>query len=309
MRFLTWCGRRDSLRIAPLINTAARFSVKVEPVYCNGLLDKVTSLSRYLDCIDDEEWVLCSDGYDCLYMQGEEEIQRRILQFGSNIIFSGQATGDHHLDYVVEACKNKNLSGPYPMLNSGVIAGRCGDLQAMLTEIRHWKISDIEQEFLVRRDGLGFVNDQTLFGKFLALHPSIVHVDSAASVSWTSAYENELVDEAIRHRSLEIRNPMTNECPCLLHLPCTSPGVYLQFLDVYSALGHQLSGDVVEIVRLERLCDQQSKVGIQATNILKTLRQTHGFQSFRARQYSRHYYRRCRILLSRLLRRIVPKEV
>jgi hypothetical protein len=309
MRFLTWCGRGESLRVAPLLRSAARFGITVEIVCCSGLIDKLASLNRSLRSIDDDEWVLCSDGYDCIYLNDEQEIVKRLSSFPSRIVFSGQSTEDHHLDYVVGVCKERKPTGFYPILNSGIIAGRCGNLKSMLSEILQWRLGDIEREFSLRRAGVGCVNDQTLFGRFFALNPTEVDVDSKAVVSWTSAYENEEVDNLLESRPVQIKSPYTDECPCLFHLPCTSPGVYLQFLQMYSALGYDLGGEVVDIVRVESFRGQSGKVGVLADYILQELRRSGGFRSYRRQHYLRHYKRRCRILLSRLFRRFVPKNL
>ena len=307
MRFLTWCGRNASMRIRPLVNSAATFGIQVEPVFCNGLMDKIQSLARYLETICDKELVICTDGYDCLYVNNPSEIESRILQFGDSVVFSAQGTPEHHLGCAVEACSSKYPGALYPMLNSGVIAGRCSNVKKMLSEICSWNISVVEQEFRSECGLIGFMNDQTLFGRYMAAYSGMVSVDINAWLSWTSAYENSWVDEILRQRPLRFVNPKTGEIPCLFHLPCTAPGVYLQFLNVYSSLGHTLDCDVVDIVRLEQLSQQQGSSASEAERILSSLRQCKGYHIARWRQYQRYFFGRAKTRIDRTLRSIIPR--
>ena len=302
MQFFTWGPGPNDQRLQPLIQSAAKQGVAVTPIPCRSLLDKLFSLRHALAGLSASELILCSDGYDCLYLQGRLQIESIIGEFPAPIVFSAQAEADHHLQCAVQTARSRPEAGPYPILNSGVIAGRCGDIRAMLDEICRWNLAELEQEFQTGRAGIGHFNDQTLCGLYFARHPQQIAIDSHAKLSWTSAYENNMVDELLAADPFELRNPLTGLTPALFHLPCTSPGVYAQFLRTCLRLQLPLKAEQVQIVRLEQFLGERGRLREDTREVLSVFKSQPGFRSTRRRQYVDHYKRRCRILLSRALR-------
>lgn len=304
MKFLTWAHPRDLQRVLALLHSAAARGVTVEPIPCYGLLDKLASLHNALRCIPDAEEVVCTDGFDCLYVQGQSEMLSRLSAYGRDILFSGQSEPDHHLPSTVAVAKQLNPNLPYPIPNSGIIAGRCDALRAMLSEIMSWDQSRIRAGWTEQRPGKDSFNDQTLFGHYFALNSDRIAIDAKGSFAWTSAYEDDVVDQMLNDQPFVFKNPLSGEVPCIFHLPCTSPGVYAQFLWAYLSLGLPATAKEAQLVRLEELCREPGHPGRRAQHVLKMFRAMPGFRQERFRQYLVHYYRQLRMLLGRGLRRL-----
>ena len=307
IRFLTWSNPKEQSRLGPLQSSAKRNGIEVKPIDCFSLFDKLWSLGRELATFTTNELVVCTDGYDCLYVQSLVDIRSTLDEFGTKIVFSSQAENDHHSKPAVDFFREMNQNSPYPILNSGVIAGWSTSISRMIGRIKEWNLEREEHNFRSNMAGIGTFNDQTLCGIYAVQFPDEIAVDSEAKLSWTSAYENELVDSLIDEHEKTLRNPISGSVPCIFHLPNTSPGVYVQYLRAFSALGGHITARTSDILLLENFLSAPGRLGDDAAKVLSTLQKESDFLHCRRQQYRRHRIKRARIAVSKFIRRLFPQ--
>jgi hypothetical protein len=97
-----------------------------------------------------------------------------------------------------------------------LLAGRAAELREMLNEIISWDADEMQIAF--SGDGAaGFVNDQTAFGRYAALHPELVALDTDASLVWNLAGEYPAFEAMLETPGFQFVNPVTGAAPCFLH--------------------------------------------------------------------------------------------
>lgn len=306
IKYLTWSNPSELHRLGPLQSSAEKRGISVKPIACYSLLDKLWSLGKEVDSYTEDTLVVCTDGYDSLYLKDTNQVQSILEQFDSKIAFSAQAECDHHTKSAAAFFRQTNPNVPYPILNSGVIAGRSTSIKKMIGLIREWNLDQEEHRFRSNMAGIGTFNDQTLCGIYATQFPDEIAVDSEAQLSWTSAYENELVDSLIDTEGKDFRNPISGIVPCIFHLPNTSPGVYVQYLRTSSSLGSLLTAKTSDILLLESFLSDAGRLGDDAARVLELLRKDDDFSSCRREQYRRYRVKRLKIAASRLIRRFFP---
>jgi hypothetical protein len=270
-------------------------------------LDKLWSLKRSIQQLPDDQWVVCTDGYDCLYLRSIEEIIAQLQNFGTGIIFSSQTEPDHHSKFAIDYFRTRYGTAHYPILNSGIIAGRVQDLNRMISRIQQWDLKQEEMEFRKSMAGIGNFNDQTLCGLYAARFPDETIVDSQAQLSWTSAYENDIVNSAIRQNGGLFQNPKSGTFPCIFHLPYTTPDVYLQYLSVYIANFDTLLASDADLVRIDRLLSKGGAIRQDGERVLEVLQKDPNYLSSRKQQFARNRNKTIHMTVSKLVRLLFPR--
>ena len=295
------------MRIRPLVKSARSVGIFVEPICCRGFMDKLFSLNAAIKGLSDDELVICTDGYDCLYLEDQETILKRFAEFGREIVFGGQTEFDHHIKAAVETAVAQSGTGDYRILNSGIIAGRSGALRHMLDVVCGWDLRLLADQFVHERAGIGYFNDQTVCGRYFALNPHEIAIDQRGRLSWTSAYEENYVDSLLAKHPFVLVNPRTLERPCIFHLPGVHGSeTYLQYLNAFLALGHDISPEDVQIVRLEKLAGTDGPRKKAAKRFLKMISAKAGYRKAKYGQYVDVYKRKVMVLLSKCKRRLFP---
>jgi hypothetical protein len=302
IRYLTWSNPNELHRLGPLQASAAKWGIELKPIACYSLLDKLWSLGKELESYTKNTLVVCSDGYDCLYIQSRNDIRAILEQSNSKIIFSAQAENDHHTRPVADFFRRRYPGAPYPILNSGVIAGRSASIIKLIKQISGWNLAAEERDFRANMAGIGTFNDQTLCGIYATRFPDEIAVDSEAKLSWTSAYENELVDTLIDREAVSFLNPISGFVPCIFHLPNTSPGVYVQYLRAFTALGGDVIPSKSNILLIESFLSHPGRLANDAAKVLSLLRKHSEFSHCRRKQIREQRIKRAKIAISKLIR-------
>lgn len=97
----------------------------------NRLKDRV--LLEYLLGVDPQELVLFSDGYDALFLAGEDEIFNKYQAFEKPIVFSCET--NCWPDVSLARSFDSLSTGPYRYLNSGGFIGRAGTISSMISKL------------------------------------------------------------------------------------------------------------------------------------------------------------------------------
>jgi hypothetical protein len=177
----------------------------------------------------------------------------------------------------------------------------------MISRIQQWDLKQEEMEFRKSMAGIGNFNDQTLCGLYAARFPDETIVDSQAQLSWTSAYENDIVNSAIRQNGGLFQNPKSGTFPCIFHLPYTTPDVYLQYLSVYIANFDTLLASDADLVRIDRLLSKGGAIRQDGERVLEVLQKDPNYLSSRKQQFARNRNKTIHMTVSKLVRLLFPR--
>ncbi|MDG2449916.1 MAG: hypothetical protein P8M34_09765 [Saprospiraceae bacterium] len=72
IHYATWARSTSELSI--LLESATRVGVKIDLMICKGFLDKIKSLNEHLNSLDDQDYIICTDGYDVIYTRSADDI-------------------------------------------------------------------------------------------------------------------------------------------------------------------------------------------------------------------------------------------
>ncbi|MGD8414287.1 MAG: PqqD family peptide modification chaperone, partial [Candidatus Latescibacterota bacterium] len=257
IHYCTWARSVDSPELGIFLESARRAGVEVTVMPCRGLLQKPVVLSRFVASLPADDIVLCTDGYDVLYVQSEEAILSRFADFGAPLIFGGEKGCYHHFPSAREFFEQSGHGGAYRYLNSGLMIGFAGTVGSMLREVLAWK-PDARREFAESPGTVGFFNDQTLYGRYASENPGSIAIDTEARLFWTMADEKYDIESHAEIGPDRIRNRHTGIEPCLVHVPHRKRS-YLAYLQVAHKIGIPLAPDKVDIDLLGRLLDGTSR--------------------------------------------------
>jgi hypothetical protein len=212
--------------------------VTVKVAECRAISEKPRSLLKAIENLPRHEIVLCTDGYDVLYLSGEQDIREAFLSLRSPVVFSGERASVHHLLSTEKYLKGRFGVAPYPFLNSGLIMGEVGYLIDMLEYINNSSFQRVKRKFEEdSKSGFrGHFNDQTLFGEYAATHPHIAKPDWNASLFWTAARECQSFDEIFQIHNGRVKNRYSGTSPAVIHVPYIKR-YYPTYLFVASQIG------------------------------------------------------------------------
>lgn len=289
MQILTWTGPFASYKLAPLIASSRKHNIRIRPILCFGLIDKIRSLRKAIRRMPDNEIVVCLDGYDCLILRPFLPHLPQRLSEGKLIVFSCQKTNEHHFR------STQGVSNPPDQvlywLNSGIICSTVSLLDQMFQEIDEWNLDSLNKVFQ-KEASLGSFNDQSVFGHYQQLHPNSVLLDTTHFLSKTSVYE----PLSIRSHDFSTESVLNvnQDSPSVLHFPFTTPDLYIRFLEIAtSVLDRELAPHEIDLNRLKRLSASDLSYSDNATRILNRLRETPRYASNLARQSCLQLLERC----------------
>jgi len=201
-----------------LLESAKRAGIHVDVMQCSGYFGKPTTLKRYLEALPEADIVLCTDAYDVLYAQGEEEILSRFKELNVPLVFGGEKSCYHHFPDVKEYFEQSAGEGIYKYLNSGLIIGYAGAFVAMLDEILTYRLLELKEEFKKATGTVGFFNDQTIYGRYACLHPGKLTLDTMGSLFWTLTEEKYQIKKYAKITARGVFNLEANVNPCIIHI-------------------------------------------------------------------------------------------
>ena len=217
VHYITWAKSVDSADTALLKESTQCLDINLIVLGCNGFLDKIPVLKGFLTSLPSEDIVVCTDGYDALYIKPEEEIVSRFKSFNCPIVFSGEKGCFHHLPMSKVRFESLAPKDLYPYLNSGLMVGCVGAVRSML-DIALSHMQEVRTDFKCATETVGFFNDQTIYGWYLSQNPELATIDSTGRLFWTLSEEkNNITRYAVISRNC-VRNIEAHSEPCIVHV-------------------------------------------------------------------------------------------
>lgn len=189
----------------------------------NRVKDRV--LLNYLDDLSDDEIILFTDGYDTLFMTGEEEILEKFSTFKKALIFSTetQCWPDPELANLYPG----DEQGPYKYLNSGGFIGKAGLIKEVLSNESFYKNEKFDysnqylwtQQYFKDSARIGLDTNCEIFNTF---SPEIgkeyyAEGDEYKHDSMYSTLKNEWFKTNFSINDGRIINKLTGTTPCQAH--------------------------------------------------------------------------------------------
>ncbi|MBT4522960.1 MAG: hypothetical protein HOC23_23410 [Halieaceae bacterium] len=174
---------------------------------------KLDALELAVRRLPADQVVLCTDGYDVLYVDPPGTILRKFLDRAAPLLFSVERLFTHHYTSHREHFDRESGGSPYRYPNSGGLIGRAGAIMEMLDELRN----------VDRDEPLGHVwgifSDQTLVGDYIARHPGKIALDFECDIFWCTAGEWGIAAQNSSIVEGRIWNPTTQTQPSIVHVP------------------------------------------------------------------------------------------
>ncbi len=241
MRFCTWAKTPNSPELDILKESTRRVGIVVDVMPCSGFLEKPVALKKYVSTLSETEIVLCTDGYDVLYTQTEQDILAGFLGFNASLVFSGEKSCYHHFPESKNYFERTGAPGLYRYLNSGLMIGYAGAYQSMLKNFLDQQ-EELKSEFNKTAGTVGFFNDQTIYGRYACLNPGKVTIDTKARLFWTMTSEKYDINRYTEFSSNGIGNLESNTRPSLVHVSHLD-----KFYLVYLYIAHKLGIELKEV--------------------------------------------------------------
>lgn len=220
IHYCTWSRSPKSIELSMLSESAKRVGIDIDVMRCESLFGKLPSLKRYIEthALPETDIILCTDGYDVLYAQGEDVIRSRFRELSVPLVFAGEKGCHHHFLESKEFFERSKAKGKYIYLNSGLIIGYVQAFNSMFNEINTMDMGSPED--LKNSPGIcGNYNDQTIYGRYACLNTDKVEIDTNAEIFWTLTYEKFDVKKHAEISSDGVLNLENNIRPCLVHVP------------------------------------------------------------------------------------------
>ena len=233
IHYATWARSTSELSI--LLESATRVGIKIDLMICKGFLDKIKSLNEHLNSLDDQDYIICTDGYDVIYTRSADDILTFLKKEKDKVLFGGEKNCYHHFPDVKEYFEKEYQGEPYPYLNSGLIAGQVKHLKNVLKEIMG-SAGVLRQEFSEAKGKVGFFNDQTIYGKYAKENTNKICVDSKSEYFWTLTDEKYDLGKYVEVGENGIKNLFTGTFPAAVHVSHTGK-FYLPYLNIAWNLG------------------------------------------------------------------------
>lgn len=233
IRFLTWANSAQDRRVRLLTASARQVGITVAIAECHSLSDKPASLRRTISDFPPSDLVVCTDGFDVLYLRDEEAIRNRWMEFETPVVFGGERFPIHHFQETEAHFREVGEGHLYPFLNSGLLMGEVSAVSGMLDSISTYPYEEMENRFLQQSESefRGHYNDQTLFGCFAAEYPDIVGVDHDGHLFWNTSRECQRINDLLGRDATGLVNRASGTGPALIHIPYLNRyyPTYLQF--------------------------------------------------------------------------------
>jgi GR25 family glycosyltransferase involved in LPS biosynthesis len=152
---------------------------------------KINLMKDYVKDLHDDDIILFTDAYDVFYADDLETITERFLEFGKEIVFSGELFCYPHEQLASEF---PDAHTRFKYINSGTYIGRVGELKKLYSheEIEHW-------------------DDDQLY-----VHKCFLYGDFDIAIDY-ECYIFQTHFEGTIKLGDQLNNPETRCCPCIYH--------------------------------------------------------------------------------------------
>ena len=206
-RFIT-VANKQSRGLTAFQESARRFNI--EPILLGwnqewkGLWSKIWLIHEFCKSVGDNDLILFADGFDCLFLSGEEEIVEKFKTFNFPAVFSGE--NNCHPSQNLH--KFPDVGNGFKFLNSGGMMFEAGYMAALLD---HWGIYP-EKDMRHYFDDQGFFHD-------LFLLQRAVKIDYNADIWFTWLPWLDYGKLSYTFEGWRLRTNQTGSLPCIVHTP------------------------------------------------------------------------------------------
>ncbi len=200
-----------------LSSSADQHGVELEVIglgmeFDSSLFAKLDALELAVRKLPVDQIVLCTDGYDVLYVDSPDNILQKFLDRNVPLLVSAERLFTHHYTSHREHFNRETVGSPYRYPNSGGLIGRAGAIMEMLDDLR-----DVDRNE-PRSHVWGIYSDGTLVGDYIVRHPEKVALDQDCNIFWCTAGEWEIARTSpiIEGRLI---NATTQTQPSIIHVP------------------------------------------------------------------------------------------
>ena len=187
---------------------------------------KINLMKDYVKDLHDDDIILFTDAYDVFYADDLETITERFLEFGKEIVFSGELFCYPHEQLASEF---PDAHTRFKYINSGTYIGRVGELKKLYSheEIEHW-------------------DDDQLY-----VHKCFLYGDFDIAIDY-ECYIFQTHFEGTIKLGDQLNNPETRCCPCIYH-GNGGENTKAKFLRLYKAFHEPTSAYFIPHNKIEYL--------------------------------------------------------
>ena len=187
---------------------------------------KINLMKDYVKDLHDDDIILFTDAYDVFYADDLETITERFLEFGKEIVFSGELFCYPHEQLASEF---PNSHTRFKYINSGTYIGRVGELKKLYNheKIEHW-------------------DDDQLY-----VHKCFLYGDFDIAIDY-ECYIFQTHFEGTIKLGDQLNNPETRCCPCIYH-GNGGENTKAKFLRLYKAFHEPTSAYFIPHNKIEYL--------------------------------------------------------
>lgn len=264
IRFFYWADAYDA-KLRPLLDSARANGIDAQPIGVGRMvrdfhhsLFKQQALFDAVNCLDRDDVVCATDGYDAFYQQNAAYVLNTFTSFGCDVVFSAERGYSHQYARYRRFFDAAATSSPYRYLNAGSVIGFAGALANLyrpsiflranvaLTRIRGvWRSLDqvkrLAQKLGISPPGndlnwLGYT-DQAVMAKEMALGRKAISIDldRECRLFWCTAFEWDDIECHHTKAGGQLQNRHTGHTPAIVHVPWPQQRATFQrlFRDVY----------------------------------------------------------------------------
>ena len=189
---------------------------------------KINLMKDYVKDLHDDDIILFTDAYDVFYADDLETITERFLEFGKEIVFSGELFCYPHEQLASEF---PDAHTRFKYINSGTYIGRVGELKKLYSheEIEHW-------------------DDDQLY-----VHKCFLYGDFDIAIDY-ECYIFQTHFEGTIKLGDQLNNPETRCCPCIYH-GNGGENTKAKFLRLYKAFHEPTSAYFIPHNKIEYLSE------------------------------------------------------
>lgn len=235
MKILVWAST-PSLELS---KQKTKYLLDTANYYCNNitielmgvgyqyrfLKDKIYILKNHIEQFQDDELILCIDGFDTLINKNIEDLELVFYSFDTEIVISSEQFFTYQWSLYQD--KFESIQSRYKYVNSGTIIGKVKHIKNMINDIFIYPEFDMTEI------------DQGLVGMWVYKNiddNKKVKIDSECKITWVTSKDWDIL-YTIANKESEIKNPYTNTKPYIIHNPGNNvPIHYNSFIKAYECI-------------------------------------------------------------------------
>lgn len=215
MKILVWASTPN----LELSKQKTKYLLDTANYYCNNvaielmgigykyrfLKDKIYILKNHIEQFQDDELILCIDGFDTLINKNIEDLESIFYSFDTEIVISSEQFFTYQWSSYQD--KFELIQSRYKYVNSGTIIGKVKHIKNMINEILIYPEFDMTEI------------DQGLVGIWVYKNiddDKKVKIDSECKITWVTSKDLDILSNIVDEQS-EIKNPYTNTIPFIIH--------------------------------------------------------------------------------------------